>query len=307
LITALMDLTQLRTFVAVAEEQHLTRGAERIYLSLSAASAHVRALEDTYGVKLFHRTNRALELTDTGRCLLEHAKSLLRQAAEFESQARLHAGVVAGTITFGCNADPALGRVGEIVEILSRTCPALKVRMLRRTAAAARQGLQSGELDVGMYIGYPSDADITHHALRLINYRIAGPAKWSSVIEAGDWEALARLPWIEIVSNAVYAQMLDEAFQSRGLVRTSVNSTDSDVFLRTLITAGVGLSVIREEHAKDARQAGLMAIAPDWEAQCPLQLAYPKARAHDPLIHAFVKAARSVWKDAEGLSDSLRS
>ena len=62
-----MDLVQLRTFVAVAEEQHLTRAADRLFISQSAASAHVRAVEESGDTKRFVRTSRSLELTQAGR------------------------------------------------------------------------------------------------------------------------------------------------------------------------------------------------------------------------------------------------
>ena len=65
----LIDLVQRRTFVAVAEEQHLTRAAERLHMSQSAASAHVRAIEERLGTQLFVRTNRSLELTHAGQLL----------------------------------------------------------------------------------------------------------------------------------------------------------------------------------------------------------------------------------------------
>ena len=83
-----IDLVQLRTFVAVAEEQHLTRAAERLHISQSAASAHVRAVEDRLDTQLFVRTNRSLELTRAGQLLLAKAKILLNEAAIFISFAR---------------------------------------------------------------------------------------------------------------------------------------------------------------------------------------------------------------------------
>ena len=84
----LIDLVQLRTFVAVAEEQHLTRAAERLHMSQSAASAHVRAIEERLGTQLFVRTNRSLELTHAGQLLARKAKALLNEEAVFTSFAR---------------------------------------------------------------------------------------------------------------------------------------------------------------------------------------------------------------------------
>ena len=77
-----IDLVQLRTFVAVAEEKHLTRAAERLHISQSAASAHVRAVEESLDTQLFVRTNRSLE--PTRACELLLARLSIRQQGAYE-------------------------------------------------------------------------------------------------------------------------------------------------------------------------------------------------------------------------------
>ena len=83
-----VDLLRLRTFVAVAEEQHLTRAAERLNVSQSAASAHVRAVEASLGSQLLICTNRRLELTRAGQLLLQKAKNFFNEEALFASFVR---------------------------------------------------------------------------------------------------------------------------------------------------------------------------------------------------------------------------
>ncbi|MEI9902172.1 MAG: LysR family transcriptional regulator [Hyphomicrobium sp.] len=73
-----MTLEQLRIFVAVAERQHMTRAAEDINITQSAASAAIAALEARYGVKLFNRIGRRIELTQTGRVFLGEARASWR-------------------------------------------------------------------------------------------------------------------------------------------------------------------------------------------------------------------------------------
>lgn len=85
----LIDLVQLRTLVAVAEEQQLT--------SQSAASAHVRAVEEVLDTQLFVRTNRSLELTRPGELMLAKAKIFLNEATVFTSFAREMRGKSKGT------------------------------------------------------------------------------------------------------------------------------------------------------------------------------------------------------------------
>ena len=74
-----LDLRKLRYFVAVAEELHFGRSADRLHIAQPVLSRQIRALEDELRAQLFVRTKRATELTAAGRQLLEDAHPLLRQ------------------------------------------------------------------------------------------------------------------------------------------------------------------------------------------------------------------------------------
>src|SRR5512133_1087047 len=72
-----LDLRLLRSFVAVAEELHFTRAANRLYVAQQALSRDIRRLESQIGVPLFARSTRHVSLTADGERLLAHARSLL--------------------------------------------------------------------------------------------------------------------------------------------------------------------------------------------------------------------------------------
>jgi len=80
-----MTLEQLTVFIAVAEREHLTRGADAVGVSPSAASAAIKALETYYAVRLFDRVGRRIELTREGRVLLTEARLTLAQVRHTES------------------------------------------------------------------------------------------------------------------------------------------------------------------------------------------------------------------------------
>lgn len=75
-----MTFEQLQIFIAVAEREHLTRAAEAVHLTPSAVSSAIRSLEGFYGVELFHRIGRRIELTQAGRLFLPEARAVVARA-----------------------------------------------------------------------------------------------------------------------------------------------------------------------------------------------------------------------------------
>ncbi len=293
----LIDLVQLRTFVAVAEEQHLTRAAERLHISQSAASAHVRAVEESLDTQLFVRTNRSLELTKAGQMLLAQAKTLLNDAAQFTSFARELRGKMEGTLVVGSSSEPET-RLGEIVAGLRQDHPLVTVDLRVRPSQSARQGLRNGELDICVTLGSPSDAGITFYELAKVHFRVAGPAAWRERLEGADWPELARMPWIApSSSSSAYSGMMGELFAQRGLDINTVVRFDNASLGRAALHAGVGLMLVREEYVLQGVREGVLAASPLARPHYSMSVAHQSSRKDDPLIQAFVKAASNVWPD----------
>jgi len=93
-----MTFEQLAIFVAVAEREHLTRAAEAIRLTPSAVSAAIKNLEAYYGVELFHRVGRRIELTDVGRSFLGEAKATLARVRSAELMLSEFGGLQRGSL-----------------------------------------------------------------------------------------------------------------------------------------------------------------------------------------------------------------
>jgi DNA-binding transcriptional LysR family regulator len=83
-----MSLTQLESFVAVAEEQHVGRAARRLHVTQPPLTRRIRSLEHELGVELFARTTRGMQLLPVGEALLSHAREILAGVDRMREQAR---------------------------------------------------------------------------------------------------------------------------------------------------------------------------------------------------------------------------
>lgn len=291
-----IDLVQLRTFVVAADEQNLTRAADRLNMSLSTASGHIRALEEKLDVQLFVRASRGLQLSRTGELLLREAEKLLNQAGLFTAFARELRGKLEGTLIVGSNSELD-NRVGDMIRALRTRHPLVLVDLHARPSSGTRQGIKSGELDIGVLLGRPIDPGITYYDLMTVPYRIAGPVAWKAQIESADWAELASLPWITPMSSSAYTSMLSELFEARGLKLNSVVRFDSAPHARLMLQSGIAMMLMREDHALEGEKKGYLAVSPIARTDVTLSVAHLSTRKNDPLIRAFVEATRVAWPE----------
>ena len=108
-----MEIYQLRTFLAVAQQRHLTQAAEQLHLSQPAVTAQIKALEEELGISLFDRVSSGVQLTDAGKRLLPDAEKVLGSARGLIDHARSMQGELRGRIRIGTLIVPARLRLGQ--------------------------------------------------------------------------------------------------------------------------------------------------------------------------------------------------
>lgn len=131
-----MELRHLQHFVAVAEDQHFTRAAERLMVSQSGLSASIRALERELRAPLFVRTTRRVTLTEAGRALLAEAERILAQVRAAHEAVAAVQGVVRGTLSVGTEQCIAGVDVAGLLAAFRRRHPDVEIR-LRQTGSGA--------------------------------------------------------------------------------------------------------------------------------------------------------------------------
>ena len=150
-----MDLRQLRQFVAVAEELHFGRAADRLNMTQPPLSQAILALERDLGVRLFTRTKRAVALTPVGAQWLEHVLALLADAAALPGIARRLAAGESGflSIAFVSTADYSV--LPDLVSRYATTYPEVRLTLREATSDLQIEALLNGEIQAGLIIPPP--------------------------------------------------------------------------------------------------------------------------------------------------------
>ncbi|MET9258305.1 LysR substrate-binding domain-containing protein [Streptomyces sp. NPDC003717] len=147
-MTTDVHLRELRYFVAVTEELHFTRAAERLYVSQPALSKQIRALERQLGAELFRREPRGVRLTEAGTALLPHARRMLADWADAAAALEAVRSARTGTLVVGMSTSP--GRGGLLPAIRSRFTaahPEARVRLRQVGWEDPTAGLADGTAD----------------------------------------------------------------------------------------------------------------------------------------------------------------
>src|SRR5215470_1200240 len=96
-----MELRQLRYFIAIGEEQHYGRAAERLRVAQPALSRQIQDLEEETGFKLFERLPRGVRISEAGRLFLQEARRILQQVTDATARAKRVAAGRTGTLRMG--------------------------------------------------------------------------------------------------------------------------------------------------------------------------------------------------------------
>ncbi|RWK94393.1 LysR family transcriptional regulator [Mesorhizobium sp.] len=150
------DLRHARIFIAVAEELHFSRAAQKLHLAQSAVSRTVRWMEQDLKVTLLNRSTRNVALTSEGALLLDECRQIVAQFERSIKRTRSIATGFAGEIDVGCNDFSFLAELPVIVPLFRRRFPDITMRLHEGERSQQLDDLSTGKLDIAFIMG-PAD------------------------------------------------------------------------------------------------------------------------------------------------------
>jgi DNA-binding transcriptional LysR family regulator len=290
-----MELYQLRSFSAVAELGQLTRASERLHISQPALSAQIKALEDELAVVLFERGAGGMTLTAAGRQLLAQAERVLAAAQGLRSQALALRGEIAGRVRLGTVGDPELTQLAEVLRRAVDCFPLLEIDVHHEISGAAFEKVRDGGLDAAFYYGNLVHPAVAGLVLGELAFRIVVPATWAARLADADWTTLAAEPWVRTPAISTHHVLATELFHAHGIEPVRQVEADHEAVISSLVAAGLGVALMREDVALADAAQGRLAIWGDTRLLTRLQFIYRRDREHDPSLHAMRDVVAQVW------------
>lgn len=144
-----MELRHLRAFIAVAEEMHFGRAAERLHLSPPPVSLAIKELEEELGIRLFERTSRRIALTAGGQEVLRDARTIVARTESMRRHAHAAASGLSGSLSVGFISPPTYSFLPDVLRRFGVDYPEVRLSLHEASSDQIINDLESGVLDVG--------------------------------------------------------------------------------------------------------------------------------------------------------------
>jgi DNA-binding transcriptional LysR family regulator len=291
-----MELYQLKTFVAIAQERSLTRAAERVFTSPPAVSAQIRALEEELGVKLFERTPRGMTLTEAGAPLLDEAERTLDSAGRMRAAAAQMRGTAQGRVRFGTVSDPIAMRLGDALVRLAERHPQVTLHLQQGLSFETLAALRRGELDCAYVLSdRPEVEGLELRRLGTAELVVALPPAHAETHANASLGELLALPWVGTPTSCVLRAHLDALFASAGREYQEGALADTEGAVRHMVASGFGAGIVRLDQALQAERHGELKIWNGWRGHTWICWVAPAAARASPAVEAVRAAVEEAW------------
>ena len=295
-----MELRHLRYFVAVAEEENVSRAALRLHVSQPGLSRQVRDLEDELGFALLHRSAKSVRLTDAGRTFLGECRAVLKRADEAVAAAKAVATGRTGELHIGYAPTPTSRLLPPALRAFQAETPEVRVKLHDLSTEEMVRALRERTVHLALLVK-PGRALL--RGLKFVNI-LTDPVR-IAVPPGHPWARLRKVPVERLLSEPLvvysrkdfpeYHEFLDGLFAQYKATPVVASEHESGASLVAAVEAGYGLALASRSLACSiGARLKLIPVAPEPE---PLVIgAAWLAEGLPPVAERFLRCAKDAAK-----------
>jgi DNA-binding transcriptional LysR family regulator len=236
------ELRWLRSFLAVAEQQHFSRAARRLNLAQPALTAHIQHLEAALGSTLFERTNRMNGLTPAGRALLPEAETIVNRSDALARKVREVAHGETGLLRLGLIPPAATSAAADSLRRLNRELTGVEVQVQQGYQDRLEHLLLDGDLD--LVLGRPPENKALAHRRQFVEQqgvlmRVDDELAKNEIVPLRE---LGGLRLVLLRGNPHFGQNFLELAEKHGVKITALHVAEDFPSLHWMVRAGFGVA-----------------------------------------------------------------
>ena len=296
-----MDLRQLSYLVALAEEQHFTRAAERVHVAQPALSQQIKRLEDELGLTLVERSTRHVRFTDAGELLVARARRILAETAAARAELESIKGVESGRVSVGAMHTMGPIDVSLVLAIFHERHPAVELTVREQSSEELAAMLRHDELDLA-FLSVTEQIESEGLELhQLVSEELVAVLPTDHRHARRRRLAMAQLAGEEFISfraGARLRELLETAGSQAGFEpRIKLESNESSR-IRRLVARGMGVAILpRSDATGPGADVAVVALA-EPRLSRDITLAWRRDRRQPPAVAAFLELARETFGGA---------
>jgi DNA-binding transcriptional LysR family regulator len=300
-----MELRHIHYFIAVAEELHFSRAAQRLHISQPPLSQQIRDLEEELGVKLFERTKRQVHLTEAGKVFLERSYLVLEQLKQAIAVTQKIGQGEVGELAIGFVDSATYTVLPEILRVFREQFPAVELRLHEMTTAQQIQALLHKQVDIGIVRSAISEPGLSvecllHEPLVLAlpeNHPFSAQTQLSLSTLANELFILFPAK----MGPVFYEQIIHSCQQAGFRPKVAQEAVQMQTIVG-LVAAGLGIAIVPAS-MQNFHRSGV--IYRPLQEQIPKTGLYLTWRQQDssPVISAFLNLARKTTSGESNYAD----
>lgn len=265
------DMFDMRLVIHVAEMNSLTGGAEKVFLSLPAASTRLKRLEESLGLKLFNRTTQGLTLTPAGRVVVRHSQQINRQLEQMCGELHPFVHGLKGSLRIAASTAAATDVLPMLLPAFLAAYPDVDVDVSERSNVDIVRAVSEGSADIGLVSGTVTDTglDMTPFAFDRLVLVCSTAHELSGCHEIGFAQTLA-YDQVALKPGSALTQFLTKSaldLQSSLRLRTTVGDF---VSICRIAEANAAVGILPESVARRHAQSmriDCVRLSDDWASQ----------------------------------------
>lgn len=308
-----MDLRQLQYIVAIAEENNITRAAEKLYITQSALNQQLLKLEKELGVPLFHRSRTDWHPTEAGEIYLKAAREMLLLKKDTYHKIHDLAKIQQGELSVGFTPGRGIAMFSHVYPKFHRQHPNIQVTPRELSVQKQQELLVSGDLDLGFVTLMPSQQKSALNYIPLTTEEIlaAVPARhpvitnqegsWKDAVRTSDDHvshldlfALREEPFVLTYKESTLRELTDHIFETAGFRPHVLFETSSNATIVTMVEAEMCCGLVPSFYArghKDSIRFLSLPERPSWN----IMACYHKKRYVSKAARDFISLAAEFW------------